>query len=116
MGQALVECVSGCTCEDSVLDGWWERHASLQVMHTIMVSWRGRQAVAGNEPDWLLDWAAESGTRGCKEMSTGKAAGIPCWRQHRDCHRHRYRSIPSVKCGSRSRRVAAARARRQGTR
>ena len=38
MGRALVECVGGCTCETSVLDGWWERHASLQVMHTIRVS------------------------------------------------------------------------------
>ena len=38
MGRAQVECISGCSCEPSVLDGWWERHASLQVMHTIMVS------------------------------------------------------------------------------
>jgi len=41
MGRASVECVSGCTCEPSVLDGWWERHASLQVMHTIRVSQGG---------------------------------------------------------------------------
>lgn len=38
MGRASVECISGCTCEPSTLDGWWERHASLQVMHTIRVS------------------------------------------------------------------------------
>ncbi|KAL4430719.1 hypothetical protein ABPG75_005975 [Micractinium tetrahymenae] len=38
MGRASVECVSGCTCAPNVLDGWWERHASLQVMHTIRVS------------------------------------------------------------------------------
>ncbi|KAL4432396.1 hypothetical protein ABPG77_001695 [Micractinium sp. CCAP 211/92] len=38
MGRAKVECISGCTCEPNVLDGWWERHASLQVMHTIRVS------------------------------------------------------------------------------
>lgn len=38
MGRAKVQCISGCTCEANVLDGWWERHASLQVMHTIRVS------------------------------------------------------------------------------
>lgn len=37
MGKAEVECISGCECETTVLDGWWERHASLQVMHTVMV-------------------------------------------------------------------------------
>ena len=37
MGRARVECTSGCTCKPTVLDGWWERHASLQVMHTIKV-------------------------------------------------------------------------------
>lgn len=45
MGRARVQCVSGCKCEESVLDGWWERHASLQVMHTIMVR-RGGCAAA----------------------------------------------------------------------
>ncbi|EFN59047.1 expressed protein [Chlorella variabilis] len=38
MGKAEVECISGCECETTVLDGWWERHASLQVMHTVMVT------------------------------------------------------------------------------
>ena len=37
MGKAEVECISGCRCDASVLDGWWERHASLQVMHTVLV-------------------------------------------------------------------------------
>jgi hypothetical protein len=41
MGKARVQCVSGCECKESVLDGWWERHASLQVMHTVMVRPRG---------------------------------------------------------------------------
>lgn len=47
MGRARVECVSGCTCDPSVLDGWWERHASLQVMHTIMVSGGDRCSFSG---------------------------------------------------------------------
>jgi hypothetical protein len=52
MGQAEVECVSGCECETTVLDGWWERHASLQVMHTVMVSLRRHGWLA--EVDWLI--------------------------------------------------------------
>lgn len=52
MGQAEVECVSGCECETTVLDGWWERHASLQVMHTVMVRLRRHGWLP--EVDWLI--------------------------------------------------------------
>ncbi|KAL4442767.1 hypothetical protein ABPG77_006761 [Micractinium sp. CCAP 211/92] len=33
MGKARVACESGCTCEESVLDGYWERDASLTELH-----------------------------------------------------------------------------------
>lgn len=33
MGRARVACESGCTCEESVIDGYWERDASLTELH-----------------------------------------------------------------------------------
>ncbi|KAL4424189.1 hypothetical protein ABPG75_001490 [Micractinium tetrahymenae] len=33
MGRARVACESGCTCEDTVIDGYWEREASLTELH-----------------------------------------------------------------------------------
>eukprot|EP00887_Chlorella_sp_A99_P000470 scaffold17.g470.t1 len=38
MGQARVECLSGCACNASTLDGHWQKSASLQVMHAIQVT------------------------------------------------------------------------------
>lgn len=56
MGRASVECISGCACEPSVLDGWWERHASLQVMHTIRVSAGGHRGVGGDVQLCAVGW------------------------------------------------------------
>ena len=53
MGRAEVECISGCSGEPSVLDGWWERHASLQVMHTIMVSEGGSRLSSAVGSGWF---------------------------------------------------------------
>ena len=66
MGRAKVECISGCTCEPNVLDGWWERHASLQVMHTIRVSPGGRS--------WL--WLGGEAGLGA---AAGKAGAVTSW-------------------------------------
>lgn len=41
MGTARVECVSGCECERSVLDGTWEQQATLMQIHSFKVG--GRQ-------------------------------------------------------------------------
>lgn len=41
MGTALISCVSGCTCEPAVLDGTWQRRASL--------FWMTRFPVSGSE-------------------------------------------------------------------
>ncbi|KAI3428300.1 hypothetical protein D9Q98_006679 [Chlorella vulgaris] len=38
MGTALISCVSGCTCEPAVLDGTWQRRASLFWMTRFPVS------------------------------------------------------------------------------
>ena len=37
MGMAAVECVSGCACERSTLDGTWSRKATLYHMHEVEV-------------------------------------------------------------------------------
>ena len=36
-GKAMVQCVGNCTCPDTTLDSYWERHASLQQMHAFQV-------------------------------------------------------------------------------
>eukprot|EP00887_Chlorella_sp_A99_P003009 scaffold9.g3009.t1 len=38
MGKASVECVSGCTCKPNVMEGNWERHATLQQSHAFEAS------------------------------------------------------------------------------
>ncbi|KAI7842833.1 hypothetical protein COHA_003579 [Chlorella ohadii] len=38
MGQARVECASGCSCEETVLDAHWDREATLTDLTTLKVS------------------------------------------------------------------------------
>ena len=37
MGQAQVECASGCTCDTTLLDGHWDREATLTDLTTLKV-------------------------------------------------------------------------------
>lgn len=37
MALARVECVSGCACQPSLVDGLWEQRVSLQQMHSFAV-------------------------------------------------------------------------------
>lgn len=38
MGTAAVECVSGCECPRTILDGTWEQQATLMQIHTFKAS------------------------------------------------------------------------------
>lgn len=63
MGQARVECASGCSCEETVLDAHWDREATLTDLTTLkvnqcMLSCRGGWTVTCN--------AAGSGGRACR--------------------------------------------------
>lgn len=47
MGAAYVQCVSGCACNDSVIEGTWDRRATLMQMHEFKVGvGEGRGLVA----------------------------------------------------------------------
>ena len=37
MGTAKVECVAGCACAESRVDGTWERRATIMQMHEFQV-------------------------------------------------------------------------------
>lgn len=57
MGTAWVECVSGCECERSVVDGTWEQQATLMQIHSFKVG--GRQVA-----QLALWWPPEKQRRG----------------------------------------------------
>ena len=38
MGQAVVKCVKGCTCADTLVDGRWEQKVSLLQVHGFLVT------------------------------------------------------------------------------
>ena len=61
MGQASVECVSGCACNSTVVDSHWEERVSLQVMHRVLVRRRrgagaGRCGGAGGALEAVCAW------------------------------------------------------------
>ena len=66
MGTAWVECVEGCECERSVLDGTWAQQATLMQIHSFKVG--GAECLVGRQHEassrWgALCWSAALGVR-----------------------------------------------------
>lgn len=65
MGTAWVECVAGCECERSVLDGTWAQQATLMQIHSFKVGGAG-----------VLGGAA---TSGLQQMGSALLVGSAWW-------------------------------------